>query len=92
MSLSLDLYTQSNCPYCEIMKQKLSEWGYDYNEINIQFSVEAKQFIKEEGHRVVPQLYYGKTHLNKVDTIDMTREMLERALFPSQDSGVEMFG
>ena len=92
MSNLLDLYTQLNCPYCEIMKQKLSDWGYEYNEINIQYSIEGKQFLKDPGHRVVPQVYFGSTHVNKFDTMQMTQERLEAAMYPSQDSGVEMFG
>lgn len=92
MSISFDLYTQSRCPYCDIMKQKLDEWGYEYNEINIQYSIEGKQFLKDRGHKVVPQVYWGSTHINKFDTMQMTQERLEAAMYPSQDSGVEMFG
>ena len=29
-SIKLKLYTQPRCDYCDIMKMKLKEWGYDF--------------------------------------------------------------
>ena len=76
----LILYTQDDCPYCVLMKRKLKEWGYFWDECNISHFPENKKFLKEQGHRTVPQLYHGRKHLNKVDTHDFTKEMLDENL------------
>jgi len=95
MSNLIKLYTQNNCPYCVIMKEKLDEWGMDYKQINISEDLQSRTFLKERGHRTVPQVYYRNVHLNKVDTVDFTKKILfgEMMLaWEDGDSGVEMFG
>ena len=92
MSNLIKLYTQNDCPYCVIMKKKLDEWGYEYQEINVSNNLLAKGFLKEQGHRTVPQLYNGNINLNKdIDTNDFTKRHLELMML-EQDGGVEMFG
>jgi len=96
MSNLVRLYTQNNCPYCVMMKDKLDSWGMNYQIINVSEDLKAKTFLKEQGHRTVPQLYYRNTHLNKVDTVDFTKEVfwgeMRLAYDQENDSGVEMFG
>jgi len=96
MSNSVRLYTQNNCPYCVMMKDKLDSWGMNYETINVSEDLSAKAFLKEKGHRTVPQLYFGQAHLNKVDTADFTKEIfwgeMRLAYDGENDSGVEMFG
>ena len=88
----LILYTQNNCPYCDMMKEKLKSWGYTWDECNLNEYPENKKFMKEQGHRTVPQLYHFNSHLNKVDTADFTKEMLEEILDLDQYAGgVESF-
>jgi len=92
-SIKLTLYTQNDCPYCEIMKAKLSDWGYTWNEVNISYTPGSKDFMKSEGHRTVPQLYWNDKHLNKVDTADFTQKILEAELnYDDYVGGVEHFG
>ena len=95
MSNSIKMYTQNNCPYCNIMKDKLDSWCMNYDIINVSEDLSSKKFLKERGHRTVPQLYYGNIHLNKVDTVDFTKEVLFKEMmlaYDENDSGVEMFG
>ena len=74
------------------MKKKLDEWGYEYQEINVSNNLLAKGFLKEQGHRTVPQLYNGNINLNKdIDTNDFTKRHLELMML-EPDGGVEMFG
>ena len=88
----LILYTQDDCVFCETMKMKLQDWGYTWDEVNLNKMPEHKAFLKEQGHRTVPQLYNGNNHLNKVDTHDFTKEMLEEQLdWDSYAGGVESF-
>ena len=71
MSNLIRLYTQNNCPYCTIMKDKLDGWGMKYEIINISEDLSGRAFLRLNGHRTVPQLYYREVHLNKVDTVDL---------------------
>ena len=88
----LTLYTQNDCPYCNMMKTKLQEWGYNWDEVNISYQIEHKQFLKERGHRTVPVLYWNKTHLNKVDTQEFTHEILQAEMdLENYVGGVESF-
>ena len=80
------LYTQPLCGFCDLMKSMLDE-------VNVKY----RDFIKNEGHRTVPQLYLGETHLNKkADTRDYTPQELYNIIleannnsWPWQDSGIE---
>jgi glutaredoxin-like protein NrdH len=91
------LYTQPKCPFCDIMKQKLDAAGLVYTTIDISEDYEAKMFLKDRGHRTVPQLYSGDNHLNEKDTVDYTIEELREIvakqtvdeMWAWQDSGVE---
>lgn len=92
-SIRLTLYTQTDCVFCEIMKSKLNDWGYKYDVVNIQIRTEAKSFMKVAGHKTVPQLYWNKIHLNKVNTNEFTKEILEEQLdLDNYAGGVEYFG
>ena len=58
MIYELQLYTQNECGWCIQLEQKLTDWGFEYELLNITLDEDAKQFMKEEGHKTVPQLYY----------------------------------
>ena len=89
-SIKLTLFTQNDCPFCHMMKAKLENWGYDYKEVNISYELDKKAFLRENGHRTVPQLYWNNTHLNKVDTGQFTKKMLEDELnYDDYIGGVE---
>jgi glutaredoxin len=79
MNNELIVYTKNNCVYCDMMKAKLTEWGFDYSVVNIQEDSEAKAFIVlDQGHRTVPQLYYGLVNVNRdIDTENLTKDVVE---------------
>lgn len=97
--MSITLFTQPKCPYCDIMKQMLDQTGFTYYTLNIRENEDALNFMKEKGHRTVPQLYVDDIHINeKPDTRDYTSDelaiLITKALeqdkpWPWQDSGVE---
>lgn len=93
--MSIILYTQPKCTYCEIMKQKLDKAGFTYYVINIQEDPKALAFMKQRGHRTVPQLYAHDKHINKKNTQDYSSEELSKLIseamesWPWQDSGIE---
>jgi glutaredoxin len=76
-----------------MMKMKLKEWGYDFEVVNIKEDAQALAFLRLRNHKTVPQLYWNGTHLNKVDTLQFTQDMLEEELdMDSYIGGVESFG
>lgn len=57
------IYSANRCQYCEMAKGLLKYAKVQFIEINIDKNAEAKQFILNEGHRAVPQLYFNKDHI-----------------------------
>jgi glutaredoxin 3 len=53
----ITVYSKSNCPFCVKTKYLLEKKGIVFEEINIDASPEAREFIMTEGHRTVPQIY-----------------------------------
>ena len=92
-SLKLTLYTQEDCGYCKLLKKKLAQWGYDFREVNVSYDLFAKDFLREKGHRTVPQLYWNDTHLNKFPTAELTKEHVEAEInYEDYIGGVENWG
>ena len=94
-SIKLTLYTQNDCVFCYSMKQKLENWGYDFNEINLSYQLEQKSVLKEAGLRTVPQVFWNGKHVGPTnnDTASFTKEMLEAELaYEDYIGGVENFG
>lgn len=92
-SIKLTLYTQDDCQYCNILKRKLLEWNYSYREVNVSYDLFAKDFLKNEGHRTVPQLYWNNLHLNKMPTLELQKRDIEAELnYEDYIGGVENWG
>jgi len=53
----ITVYSKNNCPFCVQAKNLLKLKGLDYQEVKIDEDDTAKQFIVDEGHRTVPQIY-----------------------------------
>jgi glutaredoxin len=72
----IKLYTQNNCDYCDIMKQNLNNWNINFETINISENSQAKNWLKEKGHKTVPVLYLDDFWINeKIDTKIFTERM-----------------
>ena len=92
MSNSLRLFTKDDCPYCDALKNKLNTWGVNFDTINISEDIESKYFLKEKGHRTVPQIYFNDHHLEHINVEQFTHEDLihgMRSAWPGMDSGIE---
>lgn len=98
--MSITLFTQPACPFCDIMKGMLDETGLTYYTVNIKENKDAKNFLKENNHFTVPQLYVDNIHINKkTDTRDYTSSelytLITKAMaqedndWPWSDSGIE---
>jgi len=72
----LVLYTQDRCGYCDILKNKLDDWGQQYTESNIMHDQKALIFMKNAGHRTVPQLYYDGQDMLRGESTALTHDLL----------------
>lgn len=45
------------CGYCVKAKSVLKNKGLEFEEINIEEKPEAREFVINEGHRTMPQIY-----------------------------------
>ena len=92
-SIKLTLYTQEDCYYCHELKCKLMQWDYSFREINISHDLFAKDFLKDNNHRTVPQLYWNNVHLNKFPTKELKKEHIEAEIdYDNYIGGVEHWG
>jgi glutaredoxin 3 len=53
----ITVYSKNNCPFCVQAKNLLKLKGLEYQEVKIDEDETAKQFIVNQGHRTVPQIY-----------------------------------
>jgi len=81
----ITLYSKPNCPYCDRSKIWLEKNGIPYKTVNVLEDEIALNFIKEQGHKTVPQLYLdgdllvegGYTGLSKQDP-EVIKEQIEK--------------
>jgi glutaredoxin len=55
----ITVYSKTHCPHCVNAKNYLQSRNINYHEVNIEEDTEAREFILEQGHRTVPQIYQG---------------------------------
>jgi glutaredoxin len=53
----LTLYSKNNCGYCLQAKALLKNNDIPFEEVNIESAEDARNFIINEGHRTMPQIY-----------------------------------
>lgn len=53
----LTVYSKNHCPFCDQAKALLKSKSIPFEEIKIDETPEAREFIVAEGHRTVPQIY-----------------------------------
>lgn len=81
----LTVYSKENCPYCVQAKNLLTKRNIAFEEVRVDLDPDARQFIVNEGHRTVPQIYHngklfvegGYTGLAKL-TEDQIRSKLQQ--------------
>lgn len=55
----LTVYSKKHCPFCDQAKALLTRKNIEFQEVRIDEDSSAKEFIVNEGHRTVPQIYKG---------------------------------
>jgi glutaredoxin 3 len=79
----ITLYSKTVCPYCVNAKNYLKAKDIAFREINIEQDEAARDFIRSQGHRTVPQIYYagklfvegGWSGLSKMSADDIRNEI-----------------
>lgn len=56
----LTLFSKKNCPFCVQAANLLRSKNISFTEVKVDEDFEAREFILQEGHRTVPQIYLGK--------------------------------
>ena len=59
----ITIYTKTDCQFCDMAKSLLESRGVAFNTINVSEKSEARDFLIENGHRSVPQIFRGTTHI-----------------------------
>ena len=81
----LKIYSKTVCPFCVNAKNFLKAKDIPFEEVNIEENEEAREFLKSQGHRSVPQIYHsgklfvegGFQGLSKLTTEDINRKMAQ---------------
>jgi glutaredoxin len=53
----LTVYSKQNCSFCDQAKRLLTQWQVPFREIDIETDDAAREFLQQEQHRTVPQIY-----------------------------------
>lgn len=53
----ITVYSKNNCVYCNRAKTWLEKNGFEYRTVDITVETQARDFLVQEGHRSVPQMY-----------------------------------
>jgi glutaredoxin 3 len=53
----LTVYSKNNCPFCEQAKALLTKKNINYDVVKIDENHEAREWLLEQKHRTVPQIY-----------------------------------
>lgn len=56
----LTIYSKSGCAGCVSAASYLESLNIPYNVLKIDDNTAAKEFILSQGHRQVPQIYFGE--------------------------------
>ena len=57
----LILYSKSNCNFCDRAKNLLNSKNIEFTEVKIDEDSANREWLIEQGHRSVPQIYLGET-------------------------------
>ncbi len=55
----ITVYSKPLCGYCEMAKNWLTKHGFEWAEVRIDMNPEAREFLINEGHRTMPQIYHN---------------------------------
>jgi glutaredoxin len=86
----ITLYSKPDCVFCEKAKRWLIKNCIAFEAVDISISPDAKQFVLDQGHKSVPQIYFnnrilvegGYTGLSNCEP-EQLKEMIKNAVTES---------
>jgi glutaredoxin 3 len=67
---TIEMYTNSWCPYCQFARTLLHGKGAEFVEINLEEQPERRaEMIKRSGRHTVPQIFIGDRHIGGSDDL-----------------------
>tara|TARA_B100001094_G_scaffold259111_1_gene259175 strand:+ start:321 stop:596 length:276 start_codon:yes stop_codon:yes gene_type:complete len=54
----ITVYSKPLCHFCDMAKHWLTKHGFEYEEVRVDTNPEARDFLINEGHRTMPQIYH----------------------------------
>jgi glutaredoxin 3 len=58
------VYSKANCPACTKVKKQLTAKGIDFTEVRVDQNPPDRQFLLDQGHKSVPQVYVFDKHVD----------------------------
>ena len=55
----ITVYTNDFCPYCVQANRQLDRMNFEYEEINIEADAKTRNWLIEQGHRTMQQIYHN---------------------------------
>ena len=68
------IYGKPNCPWCDMAKELSENNSYTYTYVNIAEDEDARQALKKEGFKTVPQIYFKGKHIGGYDKYELWME------------------
>lgn len=81
--MMITVYSKENCPQCDKAKGLLKLNDIQFNEVRVDKDTVAREWLMEQGHRSVPQLYLngklfvenGFTGLSKLTKVQLQEKL-----------------
>jgi glutaredoxin len=67
--MTVKVYTKNACGYCNMAKNLLKSKDITFEEVNIEDHPEAREFVINEGHRTMPQIYINEKSIGGFDQL-----------------------
>jgi glutaredoxin 3 len=67
--MTVKVYTKNACGYCNMAKNLLKSKNITFEEVNIEDHPEAREFVINEGHRTMPQIYINEKNVGGFDQL-----------------------
>ena len=72
--MAVVVYSKANCPACVKLKNELFLKAVEFEEERVDQKLAARQYLMEEGHKSVPQVYVDGKHC--ADPTTLTNEIV----------------
>ena len=67
--MRVKVFTKYACGYCYMAKNLLKSKNITFEEVNIEDHPEAREFVINEGHRTMPQIYINEKNVGGFDQL-----------------------